>query len=448
MQRFFSHLRWTLHQNGFHRCRSLSDPTCVVYWGNAAPPPSIRRQLRHADVRVLHFPHLTELTHKLRCSRSVERQRRREGSGRRLFPAIPTSFILPDRSADWLDEHRRMGGFVHPAVQKTAEETVARPWAEGGEETEEAEAALDAESAAFYSAHSSSPPSPLTSSAPPVWILKPSHSGSGHGIVVSDLSSPSPLLLRALRQPYVAQRYVERPLLLDGRKADCRLYVALLSALAPPLVPASPHTAALYPHFPLQVFLFDDGLVRLASKAYQGRVSLDDPFVHLTNNALARQRSPHCGQAQNRHFHSLLSSLPNPTAVLRSIELCVLSAISSSSALLRAASAPETASHFALLGFDVLLDERCTPWLCEVNHLPDLQISVSPYSAVFPVDCAVKKRVIADLLTLLALPAGETGDKGEGQREDVCDEQWARGIQSGEAQSEAQYCVGGFRRLV
>ena len=457
LQRFFSQLRWTMHLSGFHRCASAADPSCVLYWGNAPPPPSIRRQLTHPQLRVLHFPHFADLTHKQRASASVERQRRREadqGGGRWLYPSIPPSYVLPDRLTDWVAEHQRRGGEIHPLVLRELSQLRGgagpRRLPRGAEG--DAEAAEDAESAAYYAAHSvPSPPSSALSPAP-VWILKPSARGSGHGVLVSDLRSPSPLLLRALSRPYVAQRYVERPLLLEGRKMDCRLYVALLSSHLPSQVSPCPHTAGLFPAFPFQVFLFGDGLVRLASEPYPGTAALDSAFAHLTNNAIARQRSPACGQAENRSFREWLRSVPDPPAVLRSVELCCLSALASSSSLLRAAASPSLASHFALLGFDVLLDDSYAAWLCEVNHLPDLQCSASPYSAVFPVDCAVKQRLIADLLSLIQLPAVSTGDgeqpswggESEGEEQQLCAQQ----TDTSEPQSHPPHCVGGFRRLV
>ena len=37
---------------------------------------------------------------------------------------------------------------------------------------------------------------------------------------------------------------------------------------------------------PITIFLFNDGLVRLASKQYDYNKNFDNPFVHLTNYSL------------------------------------------------------------------------------------------------------------------------------------------------------------------
>ena len=55
----------------------------------------------------------------------------------------------------------------------------------------------------------------------------------------------------ASAEPSVVQEYLSNPLLLDGFKFDCRLYVLLTGC------------------DPLCVFLYPDGLVRLATELYQ-----------------------------------------------------------------------------------------------------------------------------------------------------------------------------------
>ena len=49
---------------------------------------------------------------------------------------------------------------------------------------------------------------------------------------------------------FVVQEYIDKPLLLDGYKFDLRVYVLITSC------------------DPLRVFLFNDGLVRLATEKY------------------------------------------------------------------------------------------------------------------------------------------------------------------------------------
>ena len=452
----------------------------MLYWGGSCPPPALLRRLRHPGVRVQHFAHCTELTHKHRMAINVERQRRRRRratastttSAPLLFPSIPESFVLPHQLADWIDEHRRRGGKVHPELQ-TAIVTLVAPRAKRRSEGEDEEGEAtegddglggceDAECAAFYASHSGCEAEESGGGADgegggcaAVWILKPPQRGSGRGIIVTDLfsSPPCPLLLRALYSPYVVQRYIERPLLVRGHKMDVRLYVALLSSVFPhPTALPCPFTSLRFPDFPFRVFVYNDGLVRLASMPYPtsplscptAADTLTNPFVHLTNNDINRQRSAEHGQQQNLSFHHFTSHHLQPSeaaSLMRSIDLCVLSALSSSPSFLRSGRCPSQSSHFALLGLDLLLDESCHPWLCEVNHQPDLTSSPSPFAAPYAVDAHVKLNLIADLLTLIQLPREEEGSPAP--LTPAMDER-----QPDRHLAASEYHIGGFRRLV
>ena len=68
----------------------------------------------------------------------------------------------------------------------------------------------------------------------------------------------------------VAQKYITNPFLMDGLKFDLRLYVLL------------------YGVNPLRIFLFKDGLVRLATEQYVKPTdeNIDNLFMHLTNYAI------------------------------------------------------------------------------------------------------------------------------------------------------------------
>jgi hypothetical protein len=73
---------------------------------------------------------------------------------------------------------------------------------------------------------------------------------------------------------YVVQKYVKRPALYNGHKYDFRIYVLITSVISP-----------------MQIFLYNDGLVRLATEKYKPDHDLDDHYVHLTNYSLNKDNN-------------------------------------------------------------------------------------------------------------------------------------------------------------
>ena len=70
---------------------------------------------------------------------------------------------------------------------------------------------------------------------------------------------------------YIVQKYLKRPALYRGHKYDFRIYVLITGVISP-----------------MTIFLYQDGIVRLASQRYETNVEkgFDDPYVHLTNYSL------------------------------------------------------------------------------------------------------------------------------------------------------------------
>lgn len=82
------------------------------------------------------------------------------------------------------------------------------------------------------------------------------------------------IMQRRMERPenqYIVQKYIKKPALHQGHKYDFRIYVLITSVISP-----------------MTIFLYDDGLVRLASQKYDPSKSFDDPYVHLTNYSLNR----------------------------------------------------------------------------------------------------------------------------------------------------------------
>lgn len=70
------------------------------------------------------------------------------------------------------------------------------------------------------------------------------------------------------------QKYIRQPALINGHKFDFRIYVLVTSVIEP-----------------LTIFIFSDGLVRLASEKYNSTKNIGDPFIHLTNYSLNKNNT-------------------------------------------------------------------------------------------------------------------------------------------------------------
>lgn len=70
------------------------------------------------------------------------------------------------------------------------------------------------------------------------------------------------------------QRYIDKPLLVDGFKFDMRIYVCLVGTGAP--------------GNPMHAFVADEGLARFCTEKYQTptKANMRNEFMHLTNYSI------------------------------------------------------------------------------------------------------------------------------------------------------------------
>lgn len=271
------------------------------------------------------------------------------------------------------------------------------------------------------------------------FIIKPDHNCQGRGV----------FLTRNMNQInrsdiMVAQQYVARPLLIEGKKFDLRIYVLVTSCN------------------PLRVYLFKDGLVRMCTADYvtPNAENMEQRFMHLTNYAVNKhsnnfelnKQATDDGNGSKRSLRwffawlkesykeervdalwdkigdiclkSILAVQPMLAQEYRStfaknIRKTVSSAPSggrdTSLPLIsepeRPVSAQETtssipansstaSSSFSILGMDVLVDEQLKPWLLEVNHLPS-------FGCDSPLDWNIKERLISQTFDILNVSADD-----------------------------------------
>ena len=172
----------------------------------------------------------------------------------------------------------------------------------------------------------------------------------------------------------VAQRYIPNPYVIDNQKFDLRIY------------------ALLYGVNPLRIFVFKDGLVRVATEEYEepNDGNIDNLYMHLTNYAINKHNENfvqnsggECSDDEDetgthkRSLKSMLSQLmyhgKDHKKLKREIRDIIVKTIITAHPSLHhtyKSCQPDDLEGqlcFQILGFDILLDSEAKPYLIEVN---------------------------------------------------------------------------------
>lgn len=220
-------------------------------------------------------------------------------------------------------------------------------------------------------------------------IVKPGSSGSqGRGIAVHDAATVLKMMggaphgdeegdqlmttRRRLPEDFIVQEYVDRPLLVEGRKFDLRCYACIL---------------ATQPS--LHVVYWPRGYLRQAMTDYTTS-DLSDRTAHLTNVKVMRENADFEAQAEGAiwDFDRLQAYLTaeqlapadyvgaDMKSQMRNIMThCFLSIESEVS---------KERGQFQLLGFDLMVDVELKVHLLEVNYNPSLSTHTSVLQEVIP----------------------------------------------------------------
>lgn len=241
-----------------------------------------------------------------------------------------------------------------------------------------------------------------------IYIVKPDHLCQGKGIfLTSELERIRQVSIssREKDQAVVVQRYISRPMLIDGLKFDLRLYF---------LVSGVHVDGNLEP----RCHLFRDGLVRLCTTPYEPPTAetLDQKCMHLTNYAVNKNsgdfQQPEGGDDGSGSKRSLRWFLQHVEDEYGEKErqklwnklmgLCVKMVLTVHPVLEAECNSvfPKDLTGgrmgcrcFEILGVDVMLDNKRKPYLIEVNHLPS-------FTCDSPLDEDIKSRLIAQVLDL------------------------------------------------
>lgn len=220
-------------------------------------------------------------------------------------------------------------------------------------------------------------------------ILKPPASARGLGIQVIHKFKQIPKESRS-KQPkanaaasaYIAQNYIENPLLLFNQtKFDIRLYVLITS------------------FDPLKLYLYDDGLIRFASEKYSTNIDeLGNQFMHLTNYSINKKSATYQHNDDEsslngnkwtlKTFLNYISENMKQVCIKKLsesiIDLILKSVISCQHPVFKYLQKNQKYKYnnFELLGFDIMLDSDFKPWILEVNVSPSLRSESSVDTSV------------------------------------------------------------------
>ena len=185
--------------------------------------------------------------------------------------------------------------------------------------------------------------------------------------------------------------YISNPLLINNLKFDLRIYVAVTGVN------------------PLRIYIYDEGLTRLATEDFNLNSKNFDIFAHLTNFSVNKKNEKfYIDEDQdgigNKWSLSALKKYFENNGVNYGLirmgieDIIVKSIMSIEHKLFTAAEnhLPYRNNCFELLGFDILIDDKLKPWLLEVNLSPSL-------ACESPLDLRIKSQLIVDLFNLAGI---------------------------------------------
>lgn len=164
---------------------------------------------------------------------------------------------------------------------------------------------------------------------------------------------------------WIVQSYMERPMLVSGRKFDIRCFVLVTNDTKKGL----------------KAYFFKDAYVRTSSKKYS-LTNISDREAHLTNDAVQKNSKNYCKYEEGNKMsfsewqENIIVNYPNaPEDIVENKfrpEIIRLSAITIAAA---AEQLCQTSIHksFELLGYDYMVDDEFNVTLIEINSNPCLE---------------------------------------------------------------------------
>jgi tubulin polyglutamylase TTLL4 len=223
------------------------------------------------------------------------------------------------------------------------------------------------------------------------WIVKPVNSSRGRGVhLLTDLNN--------FPKDAIVSKYIQNPHIINNKKYDLRLYVLITSFT------------------PLKIYLHPEGLVRFASENYT-KGNKDNIYVHLTNYSINKTNKNIKNKIDNidvnnnneynhkwtlekykQYFveNNLINEYEMMFEKIKDIIVKSIITISEETGQLVRLYTRYRNTLFELYGFDILIDEKYNPWLCEINTNPSTNCDSD-------LDLKVKTNLFVDVFNLIGL---------------------------------------------
>ena len=223
-----------------------------------------------------------------------------------------------------------------------------------------------------------------------LWLIKPKSSSEGRGIHMFES-------LENEKGSYLITKYLENPHLIYGKKYDFRIYVLITSAN------------------PLSIYIYDQGLVRIASENYSLDLNrLNSRYVHLTNTAVNKANKEYIfndsidSEKGNKwslktyqkycekmgiDFDEIFDNIKD--AAIKTI-LSIYDRFLNDEDMKKNHKNFYHRNYHNLFGFDFILDDKLKIYLLEVNDGPSLSLYDN-------MDRDIKTKLMADTFNIVGI---------------------------------------------
>lgn len=167
-----------------------------------------------------------------------------------------------------------------------------------------------------------------------------------------------PFQSKAQQETYVICRYIDKPLLVGGKKFDLRIYILVTS------------------YKPMKVWLSSEGFARFCNEKYTNEHigDNDNMMAHLTNVAVQKKadeyNSEHGSKWSIENLRFYLEQTRGKAATDKcwdEIKNIIYISLKSVQSIII-----NDKHCFEMYGYDILIEDNLKPWLIEINASPSI----------------------------------------------------------------------------